>query len=79
MCMTFVVTNYNITESVEVPVYIGGAYILHTNTVNTRYSTTIHFQRIWWINEFGRITGYSLVLVHYIGTGKLWQIKRFGG
>ena len=28
--------------------------------------------------EYGRLTGYSLVLVHYIGTGKLWQIKRFG-
>ena len=31
------------------------------------------------INEFGGLTGYSLVLVHYIGTGKLWWIKRFGG
>ena len=37
------------------------------------------FQRIWWINRFGRLTGYSLVLVHYIGIGKLCQIKRFGG
>ena len=27
----------------------------------------------------GQIPGYSLVLVHYIGTGKLWQIKWFGG
>ena len=32
------------------------------------------FQRIWWINKFGGLTGYSLVLVHYIGTGKLWCI-----
>ena len=23
------------------------------------------FDRIWWINEFGGLTGYSLVLVHY--------------
>ena len=30
------------------------------------------------IDEFGRLTGCSLVLVHYIGTEKLWQIKRFG-
>ena len=28
---------------------------------------------------FGGLTGYSLVLVHYISTGKLWRIKRFGG
>ena len=45
--------------------------------MNTSYSTTIHFGRIWWINEFGELTGYSLVRVHYIGTGKLWWIKRF--
>ena len=25
---------------------------------------------------FGRLTGYSLVLVHYIGTGKSWWIKK---
>ena len=30
-------------------------------------------------NEFGRLTGYSLVCVHYIGTENLWQIKKFGG
>ena len=29
--------------------------------------------------EYGGLTGYSLVLVHYIGTEKLWQIKGFGG
>ena len=41
-------------------------------TVNTRLSSAIHFQRIWWINKFGRLNGYYLVLVHYIaGTGKL--------
>ena len=28
---------------------------------------------------FGRLNGYSLVLVRYIGTGKLCRIKRFGG
>ena len=28
---------------------------------------------------FGGLTGYSLVGVHFIGTGRLWQIKRFGG
>ena len=48
-------------------------------TVNTHLSATIRFQRIWRINEFGGLTGYSLVLEHYIGTGKLWWIKRFGG
>ena len=30
---------------------------------------------IWWIEEFGRLTGYSLILVHHIGTGKLWWIN----
>ena len=49
-----------------------------SSTVNTRQSAAICFQRIWRINKFGRLTGYSLVLVHYIGTGKLWRIKRFG-
>ena len=30
--------------------------------------------------KFGRLTGCSLVLVHYyIGTGKLWRISKFGG
>ena len=24
---------------------------------------------IWWINEYGRLTGHYLVLVYYIGTG----------
>ena len=47
--------------------------------MNTRESAAIRFQRIWWINEFGGLTGYSLVLAYYIGTGKLWRIKRFGG
>ena len=28
---------------------------------------------------FGRLTGCSLVLVHFIGTGKLWWIERFRG
>ena len=47
--------------------------------MNTHYFTTICFQRIWWINGFGGLTAYSLVLVHYIGSGKLWQIENFGG
>ena len=35
---------------------------------NTLYvNPPILFQRIWWINEFDGLTG------------KLWQIKRFGG
>ena len=50
-------------------------FIIYIHTVNTRLSPVICFQRIWWINGFGRLTGYSLVLVQYIGTGKLWQIK----
>ena len=50
-----------------------------TCTVNTHLSATIRFQRIWRINEFGGLTGYSLVLEHCIGARKLWWIKRFGG
>ena len=26
---------------------------------------------------FGRLTGYSSVLVHYFGIGKFWWIRRF--
>ena len=32
-----------------------------------------------WFNELSGLTGYPLVLGHYIGTGKLWRIIRFGG
>ena len=47
--------------------------------VHTSHSTEfllIHnyslLKKIWWINEFGRfLTGYSLVLVYYIDSGKL--------
>ena len=52
---------------------------LYPHEENTRLFTAICFQRIWWISKFGGLTRYSLVLVHFIGTGKLWQIKRFGG
>ena len=38
-------------------------------------SIAIDFQRIWWINKFGGLTGYSLVLVHYIGTGNCGGLK----
>ena len=33
------------------------------HTTNTCKSTAIRFQRIWWINEFDRLTVSSLVLV----------------
>ena len=54
---------------------------MHVRSLEIKYSESaaIHFRKIWWINEFGGLTGYSLVLVHYIGTGKLWRIKKFGG
>ena len=48
-------------------------------TVNTCQSAAIPFWGIRWIDEFGIFTGYPLALVHYIGTGKLWWIERFGG
>ena len=47
--------------------------------VNSCQFTGIRFLQFWWVKKFGGLTGYSLVLVHYIGTGILWQIKRFGG
>ena len=44
---------------------------------NSEYSLIPHnlFSKIWWINELDGLTRYSLVLVHYISTGKLWWIK----
>ena len=49
-------------------------------TVNTRLSSVIHFQRIWWINMFARLNGYYLVLVHYILVlGKCDRLKGFEG
>ena len=42
--------------------------------MNTGQSAAIYIQRIWWINEFGRLTGYSLVLV-FIGTGNCGGLK----
>ena len=55
------------------------AYFTHIcSTVNIRQSAVICFQRIWQIKRFSGLTTYSLVLVHYIGTGKLRRIKRFG-
>ena len=49
---------------------------IHTNGVFVPWTTsTCLWTLIWWMNSFGVLTGYSLVLVHYIGTGKLWQIR----
>ena len=72
-----------ILSAVYIPLHSHMQQCIHVHvvvctTVNTHFSTTIRFQRIWLINEFGGLTGYLLVLVHYIGTGKLWQIRRFG-
>ena len=48
-------------------------------TVNSGSFAAISFQKYGGlINGFGRLNGYSLVLVHYISTGKLWQFNRFG-
>ena len=33
------------------------------------------FPKVWWINEFDRLTVYLLILVYYIFTGKLLLIK----
>ena len=49
--------------------YSGYSLICHIS-----FSKNMVDKQVWWINWI-----YSLVLVHYIGTGKLWQIKRFGG
>ena len=64
------------SESVLSGTLQGVQRLEHVGTVNTPPLTHRNsFQRIWWINEFGGLTGYSLVLVHYIDTGKLWWIK----
>ena len=53
----------------------------NTEYMYSEYSLIHHnlFSKNMWINEFCGSTGYSVVLVHYIGTRKLWHIKRFDG
>ena len=49
---------------------------LHT-TVNPQQFFSLE---TWWINEFGGITGYSLVLVCYIGILEICcKLKHYGG
>ena len=45
----------------------------------SEYSLIHHnlFLKIWWIDEFGGLTGCALVLVYYIGTGKLCRIEQW--
>ena len=75
MCYTYVYT-YNMLIYVNpiICMYRISTYV-HPITEHTyhcmRYSEFHSFSKIWWINEFGELTGYTLVLVHYIGTGKL--------
>ena len=45
------------------------------NEYLTTISAAIRFQRIWLINEFGGLTGYSLVLVHCIGLTRIYCIQ----
>ena len=33
------------------------------------------FKKIWWINEFGRLTRYTLLIVDFIGTRKCGILK----
>ena len=56
----------------------GGLISFTTNGVYSEYSLIppqFVFKKIWWIYEFGGLTGYSLVFVHYIGTGKCGGLK----
>ena len=39
--------------------------------VNSYQLTAICFPKISWMNEFGRITGYLVLFVHYTGFGTL--------
>ena len=43
-------------------------------TIASCTAYTLYIRRMRWVNEFGELTGYSLVLIHYIGTGKLWHV-----
>ena len=56
---------------------------IHCTYVGCKYSefSLIHhnsFLKMWLINKFGGLTGYSLLIVEYVGTGKLCWMKRFG-
>ena len=56
-------------KSATVSLYVTKSDFLFTTIcvmILHSYSTTVMLQ-------------YSLVLVHHIGTGKLWRIKSFGG
>ena len=59
-------------------VYVHAYMHVHKYTyVYSEFSLIRHnsfFQRIWWINEFGVLTGYSLVLVHYVRILVYWEI-----
>ena len=46
--------------------------MLQYNTVNSHSSATICFQDTRWSNEFGRLTGYSLLIVYY--TYWYWEV-----
>ena len=53
-----------------------GSSQLQKRSVYSEYSLICHdsFQRIRWINEFGGLTGYSLVPVHYSLLVQYWEI-----
>ena len=74
MCAHMLVsTRSNVCLYVSLCMFVSPVY-----TVNSRYSATIHSHKIWQTNNFSGLTPYSLVLVYYIGTWKLWQIRTFG-
>ena len=53
-----------------------GSLPLTVYTVNTRYSTAVHFRRIWWINELGGLTGFHWYLYIILVMGNCGGLKR---
>ena len=54
--------------------------VAHGQKFTGEYSLIRHnfFHKIWWINGFVGLTGFGILIVEYIDTGKLQQIKIFG-
>ena len=58
---------HSFTTKWRVQLYMGAC----VHRVNTRKSTAICFQRIWWINEFGGLTEYSYIILVLENCGRL--------
>ena len=66
----------NVHVDVHVAVYVNKhVYII----MYSGFLIIHHDFVLWWINKFGRVTGYLLPLEYSTGTRKFWWIERSGG